>query len=105
MDDSPYKEKTDSPAVSHGQRMTMPAILCRDLRKTYPARPPVEAVKGLDLEIQEGECFGLLGPNGAGKTTTLKTSKAFSTPAPARAKWLASAWAPTTPLFANAWAF
>src|SRR2546422_4464128 len=72
MDDSPYKEKTDSPAVSHGQRMTMPAILCRDLRKTYPARPPVEAVKGLDLEIQEGECFGLLGPNGAGKTTTIE---------------------------------
>src|SRR5438093_8011859 len=72
MDDSPYKEKTDSPAVSHGQRMTRPAILCRDLRKTYPARPPVEAVKGLDLEIQEGECFGLLGPNGAGKTTTIE---------------------------------
>jgi ABC-2 type transport system ATP-binding protein len=49
------------------------AILCRDLRKRYPARPqPVEAVNGLDLEIQRGECFGLLGPNGAGKTTTIE---------------------------------
>jgi len=50
-----------------------PAIVCRDLRKSYPAKPvPVEAVNGLDLEIQSGECFGLLGPNGAGKTTTIE---------------------------------
>jgi len=48
------------------------AILCKDLRKTYDAKPPVEAVRGLDLEIRAGECFGLLGPNGAGKTTTVE---------------------------------
>jgi ABC-2 type transport system ATP-binding protein len=50
-----------------------PAILCRGLRKRYPARPvPVEAVNGLDLEVECGECFGVLGPNGAGKTTTIE---------------------------------
>ncbi len=48
------------------------AIRVRGLVKTYPARPPVEAVRGLDLEVGVGECFGLLGPNGAGKTTTLE---------------------------------
>ncbi|MCI0378352.1 MAG: ABC transporter ATP-binding protein [Gemmataceae bacterium] len=48
------------------------AISCRALRKTYPGRPPVEAVAGLDLEVERGECFGLLGPNGAGKTTTVE---------------------------------
>jgi ABC-2 type transport system ATP-binding protein len=46
------------------------AIQCRGLRKTYDGK--LEAVRGLNLEIQTGECFGLLGPNGAGKTTTIE---------------------------------
>jgi ABC-2 type transport system ATP-binding protein len=48
------------------------AIQCRQLVKRYNGKPPVEAVRGLDLVVEEGECFGLLGPNGAGKTTTLE---------------------------------
>ena len=39
------------------------------LRKTYPGG--VEAVRGIDFEVAEGEVFGLLGPNGAGKSTTV----------------------------------
>jgi ABC-2 type transport system ATP-binding protein len=46
-----------------------PAIQVRDLRKNYGE---VEAVRGIDLEINPGEVFGLLGPNGAGKTTTIE---------------------------------
>jgi ABC-2 type transport system ATP-binding protein len=46
------------------------AVRCHNLRKTYDGK--VEAVRGLDLEILSGECFGLLGPNGAGKTTTIE---------------------------------
>jgi ABC-2 type transport system ATP-binding protein len=49
-----------------------PAICCRRLVKRYDGKPPVEAVRGLDLEVRSGECFGLLGPNGAGKTTTME---------------------------------
>ena len=43
------------------------AIYVRGLRKAYGT---LEAVKGIDFEVQAGEVFGLLGPNGAGKTTT-----------------------------------
>jgi ABC-2 type transport system ATP-binding protein len=48
------------------------AICCTNLFKRYDGRPPVEAVRGLDLAVESGECFGLLGPNGAGKTTTIE---------------------------------
>ena len=47
----------------------MTAIEVRGLTKTYEGG--VEAVKGIDLDIQSGEVFGLLGPNGAGKSTTI----------------------------------
>jgi ABC-2 type transport system ATP-binding protein len=39
------------------------------LRKRYG---PVEALRGVDLEVEEGELVGLLGPNGAGKSTLVK---------------------------------
>ena len=62
------------------------AIQCRDLRKTYDGK--VEAVRGLNLEIQAGECFGLLGPNGAGKTTTIEILEGLLHPP--RAKYRSS---------------
>jgi ABC-2 type transport system ATP-binding protein len=47
----------------------MNALSITDLHKTYSSG--FEALKGVTLDVAEGEFFGLLGPNGAGKTTTI----------------------------------
>jgi ABC-2 type transport system ATP-binding protein len=46
-----------------------PALAVERLHKTYGS---TEALRGVDLEVDEGELFGLLGPNGAGKSTLVK---------------------------------
>jgi ABC-type multidrug transport system ATPase subunit len=45
------------------------ALRVRGLAKNYGS---VRALKGVDLEVEEGELVGLLGPNGAGKSTLVK---------------------------------
>ena len=66
------------------------AIQCRDLRKTYDGK--VEAVCGLNLEIQIGECFGLLGPNGAGKTSTIEILEGLLAATSGEVKILGHSW-------------
>ena len=66
------------------------AIQCRDLRKTYDGK--LEAVRGLNLEIQTGECFGLLGPNGAGKTTTIEILEGLLAPTSGEVTILGHSW-------------
>ena len=41
----------------------------RNITKTYNSTPPIHALKGVSLDIYEGEVLSLLGVNGAGKTT------------------------------------
>lgn len=70
-----------------------PAIVVEDLRKTFPGREgPVEAVRGLSLEVMTGECFGLLGPNGAGKTTTVEIMEGLNTPTSGHVQVLGMQW-------------
>lgn len=70
----------------------MPAIDCHQLFKRYEGRPPVEAVRGLDLQVEQGECFGLLGPNGAGKTTTIEILEGLLSPTAGDVRVLGKAW-------------
>ncbi|MGY0799734.1 ABC transporter ATP-binding protein [Lysobacter sp. A286] len=49
--------------------LTPPALSVRELRKTYGNT--VEALKGVSLDVEEGDFFALLGPNGAGKSTLI----------------------------------
>ena len=59
----------------HGDRGHEPlAVSVRGLRKAYG---PVEAVRGVDLDIPVGQIFALLGPNGAGKTTTVEILEGY----------------------------
>ncbi len=51
-----------------------PVIVARGLEKSYGS---VQAVRGVDLEVLEGEIFAFLGPNGAGKTTTVEIFEGY----------------------------
>jgi ABC-2 type transport system ATP-binding protein len=54
--------------------MSEVVISIRGLRKSYG---PIEAVRGIDLEVVRGEVFAFLGPNGAGKTTTVEILEGY----------------------------
>jgi ABC-2 type transport system ATP-binding protein len=62
--------------------MPSPAISVRDLAKSFDG---VEAVRGVDFEVEAGEVFGFLGPNGAGKTTTINMLCTLAKPTGGRA--------------------
>src|SRR5690242_1678217 len=59
------------------------ALAVRDLRKRYGS---VHALKGVDLEVGEGELVGLLGPNGAGKSTLVKIAVGLVRPSSGEAR-------------------
>ena len=53
------------------------AIQLKGLKKSYGK---IQALQGIDLEVNTGEIFGFLGPNGAGKTTTIRILTGISAP-------------------------
>ncbi|HZU35474.1 MAG TPA: ABC transporter ATP-binding protein [Gemmataceae bacterium] len=79
-----------SAGCTYNERML--AIHCLNLWKRYDGKPPVEAVRGLNLSVEVGECFGLLGPNGAGKTTTIEILEGLLTPTSGEVEVLGMRW-------------
>jgi ABC-type multidrug transport system ATPase subunit len=76
-------------AKDKGSPAVTSAIRTEGLRKTYKSnRGDTDAVRGIDLDIPQGEFFGLLGPNGAGKSTTIGMLTTLVLPTGGRA-WVA----------------
>ncbi len=74
----------------------MLAVQILGFEKTYAVgfwrRTRVMGLKGLHLEVKQGEVFGFLGPNGAGKTTTLKLLMGLMSPTAGTARILDRDW-------------
>lgn len=65
----------------------MTIIETKGLAKTFKMRRGrVEAVRGVDLQVREGQIFGFLGPNGAGKTTTMRMLATLLDPSSGQAR-------------------
>jgi NitT/TauT family transport system ATP-binding protein len=58
----------------------MSAIQIQNLHKIYPGEPPVQALEGIELTVNDGEFIALLGPSGCGKSTLLNLIAAFENP-------------------------
>jgi len=75
--------------MSRGDLSTDPAVAVQGLKRTFRASRgggEVQALAGVDVQIERGEIFGLLGPNGAGKTTFIKILTTLLYPTEGEAK-------------------
>jgi len=69
LDETKLKLSKSTPYRNEENTLMTNALEIKDLRKIYATG--VEALKGIDLVVEEGDFYALLGPNGAGKSTTI----------------------------------
>ncbi|KAM0125425.1 hypothetical protein ACHAP3_009777 [Botrytis cinerea] len=83
VEDLPSKDieamaETKSPAPSSNQAAS--SVQLRDVHFSYPARPDMQVLKGLNIDIQPGKFCALVGPSGAGKSTIISLVERLYTP-------------------------
>ena len=72
---------SDHPAAAADNRSTAVAVLEVDnVTKCYPGTPPVQALRGVNLAIGQGELVAIVGPSGSGKTTLLQVMGTLDRP-------------------------
>jgi putative ABC transport system ATP-binding protein len=66
--------------------MTVPVLDVDDVTKTYPGKPPAQALRGVSLTAGQGELVGIVGPSGSGKTTLLQLMGTLDRPTAGRVR-------------------